>query len=157
MVKCPSNLDHVRSKSLPWGHHVRPIPYSGGRPHDQNSSRRIKLHRQLQRKGHIKIELRVRLSALRLFDVVHVYKIAEVSCRLIFPQLVFMSEAKNGRFTAAGSRCRQNSLNVKIARRRLADYVIKKCAACAAPLFFLIQSIKSLIYDVVDAVAVVIS
>ena len=130
MVKCPSNLDHVRpnslptghqgrskslpsghhvrSKSLPWGHHVRPIPYPGDRPQDQIPSRRIKQHRQLQRKGHIKIELCVRLSALRLVDVSHVHKIAKVSCRLILPQMVFVSAAKNGRFTVAGSRYRQN-------------------------------------------------
>ena len=130
MVKFPSNLDHVRpnslpsghqgrskslpsghhvrSKTLPWGHHVRPIPYPGDRPHDQIPSRCIKLHRQLQRKGHIKIELCVRLSALRLVDVSHVHKIAKVSCRLILPQMVFMSAAKNGRFTVAGSRYRQN-------------------------------------------------
>ena len=39
--------------------------------------------RQLQRKRHIKIELCVRLSALRCYHVGHVYKIGEVSFHLI--------------------------------------------------------------------------
>ena len=51
-------------------------------------------------------------------------------------------------------------LNMQISRRHLEDYVkncTKKRAARAARLFFLIQPIKSWIWDVVVAIAVVIS
>ena len=69
------------------------------------------------------------------------------------------AKAKNERFTAAGSRCRQN-LKMNISRCCLAKHYVKtltkKRAARAARLFFFIQSIKSLIFDLVVAVAVVI-
>ena len=86
------------------------------------------------------------------------YKISEVYFRSLSTN-GFQVKAKNERFTAASSRCRQN-LNMKISRRRLVDYV-KKCtrnrAARAARIFFLIQQIKSLICGVVFIFAVVIS
>ena len=89
-----------------------------------------KLPRELQRlRSHIKIELRVRLSALRWFYVGHVYKIGEVSFHLI---------GTNG-FLVRGKNC------------------TKGRTARAARFYFLIQQIKSLIYDVVVAVAVVVS
>ena len=89
-----------------------------------------KPRRQLQRLWrHIKIELRVRLRALRWFYVGHVYKIGKVSFHLI---------------GTSSSHVRG-----------------KNCTKGRAPrawwFFFLIQPIKSLIYDVVVAVAVVVS
>ena len=71
----------------------------------------------------------------------------------------FHAKAENERFTAAGSRCRQN-LKYENSLRSLADYVktcTKKRAARAARLFFLIQPIILLICGVVVAVAVVAS
>ena len=71
------------------------------------------------------------------------------------------AKAKNERFTAAGSRCRQNL--------RYAEYFTwsfgrlrqknctKKRAARAARLFFIIKSIITLICDVVVAIAIVVS
>ena len=53
--------------------------------------------------------------------LVTLYKIGEVHFRLLGTN-GFHVEAKNGRFTAAGSRCCQN-LKYEISRRRLADYV----------------------------------
>ena len=89
-----------------------------------------KLRRQLQRLWrYLKIELRVRLSALRWFYVGHVYKIGELSFHLI---------GTNG-FHVKGENCTIGG------------------AARAARFYFLIQPIRSLIYDVVVAVAVVIS
>jgi len=69
-----------------------------------------KLRRQLQRKRHIKIELCVGFSVLRLFQVVHDEQIGEVH----FPLLGtngFHAKAKNERFIGAGSLCRQNFKN----------------------------------------------
>ena len=63
-----------------------------------------KLRRQLHGKRHIKIELCVKLSLLRLFQK---YKIGGVHFRL-FDTNGFHVKAKNERFTAASSRCRQN-------------------------------------------------
>ena len=66
------------------------------------------------------------------------YKIGEVHFRLLGTN-GFHVKAKNGRFAAAGSRCRQNH-KYEISRRCLADYVRKlqqKRAARAARLFFL--------------------
>ena len=89
-----------------------------------------KLRRQLQRLWRdLKIELRVRFSALRWFYVGHVYKIGEVSFHLI---------GRNG-FHVKGKNCTIGG------------------AARAARFYFLIQPIRSLIYDVVVAVAVVVS
>ena len=58
-----------------------------------------KLRQLLQRKRRIKIELCVRLSVLRLFDVGHVVQ------RKVKRTFAYI---ENERFTAAGSRCRQN-------------------------------------------------
>ena len=82
--------------------------------------------------------------------LVPVYKIGEKH----FPLLGtngFHAKAKNERFTATGSCCRQNLKNRNISRRRLPDYVkhcTKRHAARAARLFFLGQSSISLIYGV---------
>ena len=66
-----------------------------------------RLRRLLQRKRHIKGVLCVRLSVTRLFQVDHV-----VQTRRNVPSLPwhewFSCKAKNERFSAAGSRCRQS-------------------------------------------------
>ena len=61
------------------------------------------LRRRLQRKLHIKVELCVRLSVLRSFHVDHV-----VQNRRFLGMNGFHVKTKNGRFTAAVSRFRQN-------------------------------------------------
>ena len=72
----------------------------------------------------------------------------------------FHVKAKNERFTAASSRCRQNfkyeniSIHV-VVWQTTSTHCIKKRAARAARLFFFIQPIKSLICGVVVDVAVV--
>ena len=84
------------------------------------------------------------------------YKIGELHFRLLGTN-GFHDKAKNERFTAASSRCRQN-LKCENLRRRLATtskHCTKKRAARAARLFFFIQLIKSLICGVVVDVAVV--
>ena len=71
----------------------------------------------------------------------------------------FHVKAKNERFTAPGSRCRQN-LKYENLRRLLVDYIKElhqKACARAARIFFLIQPIKSLMCGVVLVNAVVIS
>ena len=80
-----------------------------------------KLRRQLQGKRHIKIELCVKLSLLGYSMLITSYKIGGVHFPL-FDTSGFHVKAKNERFTAASSRCRQN-LKYEISRRRLADYV----------------------------------
>ena len=102
-----------------------------------SSLRQLKQRRQRQRKRHIKIELCVRLSALRLLHVVHVYKIDEVCFHLIGTN-GFHVKAENERFTAAGSCCRQK-LKYENSRRHLADYVKKlhqkACHKCSTIIF----------------------
>ena len=66
-----------------------------------------KLRRQLQRKLHIKIELCVKLSLLRLFHVDHVVQNTRIALSLAWYER-FSCKAKSERFTAASSRCRQN-------------------------------------------------
>ena len=61
----------------------------------------------LQRKFHIKIELCVRLSVLRLVLVGHVEQIGEVHFSLL-DTIGYRVKAKNERFTAASSLSRQN-------------------------------------------------
>ena len=63
-----------------------------------------KLRRQLQRKRHIKIELYVKLSLLRLFHVGHVVQNRRSALSLAWPS-GFHVKAKNERFTATSSRC----------------------------------------------------
>ena len=74
-------------------------------------------------------------------------------------EMVFMSEAKNERSTGAGSHCCQNLKYENFTSLFGRDYVKekKKIAPQGVPhvLFFLIQSIISLICDVFVAVAVV--
>ena len=79
------------------------------------------------------------------------YKIGEVLFRLLGTN-GFHVKAKNGRFAAAGSRCRQNH-NYENSRRCLADYVRKlqqKRAARAARLFFLIHLIQPIKLPITD-------
>ena len=64
-----------------------------------------KLRRQLQRRRHIKIELCVKSSLLRLFRVDHVVQNRRTALSLACTN-GFHDKAK--RFTAASSRCRQN-------------------------------------------------
>ena len=82
------------------------------------------LRRLLQRKRHIKIELCVRLIVLRLFEVSHVVQNRRSAFHLLGTN-GFPVETKTERFTAEGSRCRQNLKNMKISRPCLADYVQK--------------------------------
>ena len=67
----------------------------------------MKLRRLLLRKCHFQIDLCVRLSVLRLFQVGQLYKISEVYFCLLGTK-GFHVKAKNERFTTASSRCRQN-------------------------------------------------
>ena len=82
------------------------------------------------------------------------FKIDEVHFRLLGTN-GFHVKAKNGRFSAAGSRCRQNLkyLNFVI-WQTTSKNCTKKRAARAARLFSLIQPIKSLICEVVVAVVI---
>ena len=86
------------------------------------------------------------------------FKISEVHFRLL-GIIGFHVKAKNERFTAAGSRCRQNlkyeNLTSSFGRLRQNIAPIKKRAARVARLFFFIQPIKSLICGVFVDVAVV--
>ena len=66
-----------------------------------------KLRRQLQRKSHIKIELCVNLSLLRLFQVDHVVQNRRTALTIAWYEW-FSWKAKSERFTTASSRCRQN-------------------------------------------------
>ena len=66
-----------------------------------------KLRRQLQRKRDLKIELCVKLSLLRLFHVGHLVQNRRSALLLAWYEW-FSWKAKNERFTAASSRCRQN-------------------------------------------------
>ena len=71
----------------------------------------------------------------------------------------FHVKAKNERFTAGGSRCRQN-LKYQNSLRHLVDYFKelhqKAWRACSA-FIFLIQPMKSLICGAVPVAAVIIS
>ena len=87
--------------------------------------------------------------------LVMLYKTGEVHFRLPCTN-GFHAKAKNERFIAAGSRCRQYLKNENFTSS-FADYVkicTKKRAARAARLFFLIQPIKSLICGAVVAVII---
>ena len=64
-----------------------------------------KLRRQVQRKHDIKVELCVNLSDYSM--LVMLYKIDEVHFRLLGKN-GYCAKAKNERFSAASSRCRQN-------------------------------------------------
>ena len=115
-----------------------------------------KLRGLLQRKCHIKIELCVRLSVLRLFHVGHVVQNRRNDCRLLGTN-GFHVKAENERLTAAGSRCRQKLKyeNFTSSSGRLRQNIAPtKRAARAARLFLLIQPIKLLICGVVVAVVI---
>ena len=112
-----------------------------------------KLRRLLQRKDHFKMELYVRLNVLRLFHVGYVVQNRRSALSLAWHiAFGFHVKAKNDRFTAASSRCRQNlkfeNFTSSFGRQR-------QNIARAARLFFFIQSIKSLIGGVVVDFAVV--
>ena len=80
------------------------------------------------------------------------YKIGEVQFRLLGTN-GFHVKAKNERFTAAGSRCRQNykyeNFTSLFGPLRLSKNCSEKRAARAARLFFLIQPIRSLFSGIV--------
>ena len=69
--------------------------------------------------------------------LVTLYKIGEVYFRLLGTN-GFHEKAEKEKFSAAGSRCRPAS-NMKISRRRLADYVkklhLKACRMCSTIIF----------------------
>ena len=89
-------------------------------------SLRSLLRRLLQRKRHIKIELCVGLSVLRLFHVSHIIRNRRIALFFVWHESGFYVKAENEKLIAA-------------------DFV-KKCtkkrAARTARLFFLIQPIK---------------
>ena len=66
-----------------------------------------KIRRQLQRKRYIKIDLCVRVSDLRLFNVGHVVPNRRSPISFTYHEC-FRVKAKNERFSVAGSCCRQN-------------------------------------------------
>ena len=88
------------------------------------------------------------LSVLRLLLVGHDVQMGEVYFRLPGTNGLH-AKAKIERFTAAGSRCRQNLKNEYyhvVVWQTTSKYCTKKRASRAARLFFFIQSIKSLIF-----------
>ena len=92
----------------------------------------------MQGKRHIKIELCVKSSLLRLFHVNHVVQNRQSALSPACHKCGFHVKAKNERFTAASFRCRQK-LKVKTSRCRLADYVKtshqKACRTCSTIIF----------------------
>ena len=78
------------------------------------------------------------LSVSRLFHVDHVVQNRWSALSLACSMNAFQVKAKNGRFTAGGSRCRQN-LKYENSRRRLADFVKKlqqkACRTCSTIIF----------------------
>ena len=116
-----------------------------------------KLRRQLQRKRHIKIELCVKSSLLRLFHVDHVVQNTRIALSLAWYE----------RFSCKGKErkiyCCELALSSEpqiwkfdvVVWQTTAKHCTKYRAARAARLFFIIQPIKSLICGVVVDVAVV--
>ena len=109
----------------------------------------------LQWKRLIQIELRNRLSALRLFHVGHLVENRRSALSLSWHEWS-SGESKEWKIYSA------TGLEYETFWRHLADYVKmitpkSAGAARAARLFFLIQPIKSMIWDVVAAIAVIIS
>ena len=99
-----------------------------------------KLRRELQRKRRIKIELCVKLSLLRLFHVDHVVQNRRTALSLAWYEW-FSCKGKESKIYS----CELNSVavrtsNMKISRRRLADYVKtlhqKACRTCSTIIFF---------------------
>ena len=114
-----------------------------------------KLRRQPQR--HIKIELCVSLSVLRLFQVVHDVQKWRIAVSLAWHGMVFMQRQRMKDLPLRAWVVVRTS-KMKISRSRLADYVKtlhqKACRTCSTIIFF-IQPIKSLICGVAVDVAVV--
>ena len=116
-----------------------------------------KLRRQMQRKRHIKIELWVKLSLLRLFHF----------GRVVQNRRSALSLARHKWFSCKGKNwkiyCCELALSSKpqiwkfhvVVWQTTSKHCIKKRAARVARLFFFIQPIKSLIFGVVVDVAVV--
>ena len=98
----------VTPSSISWKSRRLDIPSSRffSRPSAVNRELK-KLRRQLQGKRLIKTELCVMLSLLRLFHVDHIVQNRRVLFRLLATN-GFRVKAKEERFTAASSRCRQN-------------------------------------------------
>ena len=97
-----------------WTHNSKSfILYFNGASNSPFASRSVnnrefkKLRRLLQRERHIKLELCVRLSILRLFHVDHVVQNRRTALSLAWYEW-FHVKAKSERFTAASSRCCQN-------------------------------------------------
>ena len=96
------------------------------------------LRRQLQRKRHIKIELCVKLSLLRLFYVDHVVQNTRIALSLAWYERFFM-ERQRVKDLLLRTRVVVRTSNMKISRRRLADYVKilhqKACRTCSTIIF----------------------
>ena len=116
-----------------------------------------KLRRQLQRKRHIKIELCVKLSLLRLFHVDHVVQNTRIALSLAWYER-FSCKGKEWKIyyceLALSSEPQIWKFHV-VVWQTTSKNCTKKRAARAARLFFFIQPIKSLICGVVVDVAVV--
>ena len=116
-----------------------------------------KLRRQLQQKRHIKFELCVRLSLLRLFHVGRVVQNRRSALSLAWHEW-FSCKGKDWKIycceLALSSELQIWKFNV-VFWQTTSKHCIKKLAARAARLFFLYQPIKSLICGVVVDVAVV--
>jgi len=116
-----------------------------------------KLRRQLQRKRHIKIELCVTLSLLRLSRVDHVVQNRWTALSLAWHEW-FSWQGKEWKIycceLALSSEPQMWKFHV-VVWQTTSKYCTKKRAARAARLFFFIQPIKSLICGVVVDVAVV--
>ena len=95
-----------------------------------------KLRRQLQR--HIKIELCVSLSVLRLFQVVHDVQKWRIAVSLAWHGMVFMQRQRMKDLPLRAWVVVRTS-KMKISRRRLADYVKalhqKACHTCSTIIF----------------------
>ena len=124
----------------------------------QNLRREFKkLRRQLQRKRHIKIELCVKLSLLRLFHVGQVVQNRRSALSLAWHEW-FICKGKEWKIycceLALSSEPQIWKFHVVICQTT-SKHCTKKRAARAARLFFFIQPIKSLICGSVVDVAVV--
>ena len=116
-----------------------------------------KLRRQLQQKRHIKFELCLRLSLLRLFHVGRVVQNRRSALSLAWHKW-FSGKGKDWKIycceLALSSELQIWKFHV-VVWQTTSKHCIKKRAARAARLFFFIQPIKSLICGVVVDVAVV--
>ena len=112
-----------------------------------------KLRRLLQRKRHIKIELRVRLSVLRLFHVGHVVRNGRSELSLSWHERL-SCKAREWKIYSCGLALSSEPQTWTFHARHLVDYVKKlhqkACRPCSTIIF---QPIISLICGVVTAVA----